>query len=587
MNKKKKNILSRIGAVILAIMCMLMPMSAFAEDATATTGTMSTIDTTKKGSITVHKYNLTEAKKAGAYNESWTATGEANSEVEKALAGYGIEDVEFTYLKVADIKTQSETGNVGVVYNISTDLANILGLSGKTEYTSTEINNALSSKLTQNSTDTKAKLTEYVKNGGSILTTDKNGYAKTGDLDLGLYLMVETKFPNDISVAVNPFFVSVPMTNAEGNEWIYNVTVYPKNETDKATVDKLVHQNGDEKTGYADTANGSIGDKMDYMFVSRLPKIGEDKNTYLKNYYFTDTASAGLTYNREEGVVIRFYNDEENAKKNNTTEAIDTWTLNDETKLFTVEYTNNSDGTTTMTVTPTVEGYAVINPGMSEKFMVVSYSATINEKAVLGDTGNPNKVILKWNRTPASDYEQGESTTTVYTFGLNLTKTFEGNKDVDYSKVKFILQNKTDGYYVTAKGENGVYTVTGKTTEKAKATEFSPSTTGKITINGIEADEYILTEIATSDGYSLLKDSITIKITKSGKDNASATVDDAKVDMSVSNGSNNAYVDLTVVNKSNFTLPITGGTGTILFTLCGCVLALVGIAIITGKKKTR
>lgn len=585
MNKKKKNILSRIGAVILAIMCMLMPMSAFAEDATATTGTMPTIDTEKTGSITVHKYNLTEAKKDGVY-KNWEATGEKNQEAETALEGYGIENVEFTYLKVADIKTQSADGNVGVVYSIKSELAEILGLS-KTECTSDEINNALDAKLRADSAGTKDKLAKYVQNGGNTIKTNANGVATASGLEVGLYLMVETSFPNNISDSVNPFFVSIPMTKADGSDWFYDVTVYPKNETDTATIDKLVHQNGDEKTGYADTANGSIGDKMDYMFVSRLPKIGEDKNTYLKNYYFTDTASAGLTYNRDDGVVIRFYNSEQDAKKNNTTEAIDTWTLNDETKLFTVEYTNNSDGTTTMTVTPTVEGYAVINPGMSEKFMVVSYSATINEKAVLGDTGNPNKVILKWNRTPASDFEQGESTTTVYTFGLNLTKTFEGNKDVDYSKVKFILQNKTDGYYVTAKGENGVYTVTGKTTEKAKATEFSPSTTGKITINGIEADEYILTEIATSDGYSLLKDSITIKITKSGKDNASATVDDAKVDMSVSNGSNNAYVDLTVVNKSNFTLPITGGTGTILFTLCGCLLALVGIAIITGKKTTR
>lgn len=584
MNKKKKNILSRIGAVILAIMCMLMPMSAFAEDATATTGTMPTIDTEKTGSITVHKYNLTEAKKDGVY-KNWEATGEKNQEAETALEGYGIENVEFTYLKVADIKTQSADGNVGVVYSIKSELADILGLS-KTECTSDEINNALDAKLRADSAGTKDKLAKYVQNGGNTIKTNANGVATASGLEVGLYLMVETSFPNNISDSVNPFFVSIPMTKADGSDWFYDVTVYPKNETDTATIDKLVHQNGDEKTGYADTANGSIGDKMDYMFVSRLPKISEDKNTYLKNYYFTDTASAGLTYNREEGVVIRFYNDEENAKKNNTTEAIDTWTLNDETKLFTVEYTNNSDGTTTMTVTPTVDGYAVINSKMSEKFMVVSYSATINDKAVLGDTGNPNKVILKWNRTPASDFEQGESTTTVYTFGLDLTKEFAGTNG-DFSDVQFTLWNNTDGYYVVADGKDGVYTVTGKTTDKDKATKFVPSAEGKITINGIEADEYILTEVKTSEGYSLLKDPITINITKNGSNPATATVDGSTVKMNTVNGSANARVGLTVVNRSNFTLPITGGTGTILFTLCGCVLALVGIAIITGKKKTR
>ena len=581
-NKKRKNILSQIGAVILAIMCMLIPMSAFAED--ATTGTMSTIDTSKKGSITVHKYNLTEAKNAEVYKD-WEATGEANSEVEEALKGYGIEGVEFTYLKVADIKTQSADGNVGVVYSIESDLAEILGLSGKTEYTSTEINNALSGKLTQNSTDTKAKLTEYVKKGGSILTTDKNGYAKTGDLDLGLYLMVETKFPNDISVAVNPFFVSVPMTKADGSDWLYDVTVYPKNETDKATVDKLVRQETDKNTAYDKTANGSIGDKMDYIFVSHLPQISEDTATYLKNYYFTDIASAGLTY--KEDVAIYFYNDETDAKANNTSAAIETWEHG--SGNFTETYVTNTDGTTTMTVKPTEAGYAAINPAMSQKYMVVAYSATINEKAVLGDNGNKNDVTLSWNRTPSDNMETETSNAKVYTFGLNLTKQYEGSKKFDFTKVQFILQNKTDGYYVKAEetAEKGVYTVTGKTDKKDEATKFSPSSTGKLVINGIEADEYELTEIATSAGYSLLKDPITIKITKNGETNASATVDGKDTTMSQVNGSANARVDLTVVNRSNFTLPITGGTGTILFTLCGCLLALVGIAIITGKKTNR
>lgn len=586
MNKKKKNILSRIGAVILAIMCMLMPMSAFAEDATATTGTMPTINTKEKGSITVHKYNLTKAKEDKVYDESWTATGEANSEVETAMKKYGIAGVEFTYLKVADISTKNETttGKVGVVYsNVPADLAEILGLSG-TEFTSDEINDALSRKLAQSPSDTKTKLTEYVKKSGSILTTDENGYATTGKIDLGLYLMVETKFPNDISVAVNPFFVSVPMTKADGSGWFYDVTVYPKNETDKATVDKLVRQDVDKDTTYDKTANGSIGDQMDYIFVSHLPQISKDTTTYLSDYYFTDIASAGLTYN--EDAAIYFYDDETDARANNTDNAYATWKHG--STNFTETYTPNDDGTTTMTVTPTEAGYKVINSEMSEKFMVVSYSAKINEKAILGDDGNENEVTLNWRRDPSAEMTTETSSTEVYTFGLNLTKEFAG-KNGNFSEVQFILQNTTDGYYVVAKetAEKGVYTVTGKTDKEDEATKFVPSSTGKLVINGIEADVYKLTEIKTSEGYSLLKDPITIEITKDGKVHATAKVDGKVVDMSDDGKSTNARVDLTIVNRSNFTLPITGGTGTILFTLCGCVLALVGIAIITGKKKTR
>ncbi len=591
MNKKKKNILSRIGAVILAIMCMLMPMSAFAEDATATTGTMPTIKDGEKGSITLYKYNLTKAREDNAYNENWKATGEANSEVETAMKKYGIEGVEFTYLKVADISTKNETttgkGKVGVVYsNVPEELAEILGLSG-TEFTSDEINNALSDKLAKDNVNTKTSLTNYVKNntGSKTLTTNKEGYATTGDLDLGLYLMVETKFPNDISVSVNPFFVSVPMTNVDGNDWIYNVTVYPKNETDKATVDKFVRQDVNEDPAYNKTANGSIGDKMDYIFVSHLPKISDDPATYLTDYYFTDTASKGLKYN--EDVVIYFYDNEEDAKVNNTAANPTKW--DKDSGLFEVTYDKNTaDGTTTMTVKPTEAGYKAINPAMSGKYMVVSYSATITEDAILGDAGNENEVTLNWRRDPSAGMTTETSSTEVYTFGLNLTKEFAG-KNGNFSEVQFILQNTTDGYYVVAKetAEKGVYTVTGKTDKEDEATKFVPSSTGKLVINGIEADVYKLTEIKTSEGYSLLKDPITIEITKDGKVHATAKVDGKVVDMSDDGKSTNARVDLTIVNRSNFTLPITGGTGTILFTLCGCALALVGIAIITGKKKTR
>ena len=578
MNKKKKNILSQIGAVIVAVLCMVTPMSAFAAEGE----TISTIDENKTGSITVYKYNLTEAKKAGVDVSQWTADGEANTNVQEQMANYAIKDVEFTYVKVADINTASVNGKVDVVYNIPEALQTILDLSGTTEYTSTEINNALSNAM---STDTKAKLTEYVKNnGGKTITTNATGFAQATNLDLGLYLMVETKFPNNISEAVTPFFVSVPMTKANGSRWFYDVTVYPKNETDTATVDKYVRQDVSIDSSYNETANGSVGDKMDYIFVSHLPQIGTDKNNYLKNYYFTDVASKGLTYVKND-VVIRFYDKEADARANNAN-ASTTWNQNDGN--FTVDYDENADdGTTKMIVTPTDTGYETINQQMSGKYMVVSYSATINANAVLGDNGNKNEVTLKWNRQPSDSLEEVKDDTKVFSFGLNLTKTFEGNKTADATKVEFILQNTTDKKYITANGSDGVYKVTGKEDDEKSATVFKLSTDKKLKIDGIEADTYELTEIATSDGYSLLKEPITIVITKNGDVTASATVNGENTSMSADNGSASARVDLNVVNTATFTLPMTGGAGTILFTLCGCLLALVGISIITGKKKTR
>ena len=67
--------------------------------------------------------------------------------------------------------------------------------------------------------------------------------------------------------------------------------------------------------------------------------------------------------------------------------------------------------------------------------------------------------------------------------------------------------------------EDGVYYVTGKTTDETKATTFIPNAeTGKILVNGTEADEYQLTEVATDDGYNLLKDQIVVDITATDRD---------------------------------------------------------------------
>ena len=66
--------------------------------------------------------------------------------------------------------------------------------------------------------------------------TDTYGKTKAENLDLGLYLVVETKVPEMVTSTCNPFFISLPMTSGDGNGWIYDVTVYPKNLTGQAEV---------------------------------------------------------------------------------------------------------------------------------------------------------------------------------------------------------------------------------------------------------------------------------------------------------------------------------------------------------------
>lgn len=579
MQKKYPNILKRIGAILLAFMCLILPVSAFAAED-------STIDVNQKGSITIYKYNLTDAQDKKVYDSSWKPTGKSDPLIENAMRDYAIEDVEFTYAKVADISTANVNGEVQVVYDIDPKLALKLGLSGKTQYTSNEINRALADKLRSNSSQVKMELEGYLGNTAATVTTDKTGKAKAEDLALGLYLLVETKFPNNISVSVDPFFVSVPMTEPDGSGWFYDVTVYPKNQTDTPTIDKLVRQDAGANATYNESATGSIGDKMDYIFVSKLPKI--TASTPLDTYTFTDIADKGLTYNKD--ATVYFYTNEGDAKKNNSTNAVETWTIKDPVPRFTQDTGSSNDGNSTMTITPTTEGYEYINnlnTSSTDYYMVVAYSATINENAILGDNANKNKVTLTWKRASSSTAEQLEDNAKVYTYGLHVNKQFDTDGG-DLSAVEFILYNDTDKYYVTASGSNGNYKVTENKTVTAKesASKFTPnSKTGDLIIDGLEPDTYILTEVKTSGGFSLLKDSITIVITNNGT-TASATINGSATNMSPVGNSTDARVDLTVINHANFTLPATGGMGTLLFTLAGCLVGLIAIVLITGKKRT-
>ena len=105
----------------------------------------------------------------------------------------------------------------------------------------------------------------------------------------------------------------------------------------------------------------------------------------------------------------------------------------------------------------------------------------------------------------------------LYIFGLDIQKNFEQQegKNGNPQKVQFVLQNQTDGYFVTAaEQEDGVYYVTDRTKEKQEenASAFVPAENGRLLINGLEADTYVLTELATDDGYTLLREPMTIDI---------------------------------------------------------------------------
>lgn len=222
--KKAKRFLTGLLSAALALSLCAMP--AMADEGTVDTSnpqkSTSVIDTTKKGSITIYKYNTTQQTAQGE-----TGTGEIQTPPNGATPLRG---AEFTIYQVED-------ANWLKTYYGGGALAEGKKAPAVDDYFNKEngvVKSYEASNLVTGIAD-KAKGTQ---------TTDDDGFAQFKNLDLGLYLVIETKKPQSVVTAVTPFLVSVPMTrvqtgdqatNGQLQEWLYDIVVYPKNSTVKGT----------------------------------------------------------------------------------------------------------------------------------------------------------------------------------------------------------------------------------------------------------------------------------------------------------------------------------------------------------------
>ena len=639
-----------------ATVAALTAVMIFAPIANVKAASSDVIDTSKTGSLTIHKYDMTAAKQAGVNLDQFTSTGKQDTNAEQALKKYAIKGVEFSYLRVGDVEQQSENGKVQMIYELPSALQQIIGLApsdaaktegSKTYFTSQIINDKLAQALEDN-TATKDKLEAYMgQNGTAMDETNANGVTSKDKLPLGLYLIVETKAPENVTYTTNPWFVQLPSTDSNGDDWFYDVICYPKNETGNPTLDKRVRNNPDQDNvttanadrladftsarneyRYQSTVTASKAETLDYQFISKLPHI-TSSTTYLSTYTFNDTMAKGMTYGKD--AVIAIYEnkdaaDSTNVNNVNKSGALAVWKSSDTDPKFTAAYGKSGDDST-MKIEMTKAGLSELNKKYSDKYIVIYYTAKVNtdDSVILGDKGNPNDVSLMWKRTNTNYYDILKDKCIVYSYGYDLIKKFSDSKG-DATKVKFVVKNKTDNYYLVARADRaGVYQVTGKSAKEADATQFSPSSAGKLVINGIEADEYAFTETHSDAGYSLLKKDITVKVTetkanitptianitgiqsKADTDStandgvangtalnnnvtvqtiaASATVDDTKATMTKHGESDNAYINMEVINQKQFLLPLTGGTGSYLLIIVGVVVAGCGVMVLRRNKK--
>lgn len=645
------------GVLSAAMVLSTMTVTAFAAETK-----MPTIDTTKKGSITINKYEGDDTTKP-------------------------LEGVTFTIYKIADLEQGSNP--VELKYK---SLITGVNITSETKYN--DIKSVVDSKIADGSL-TGTSATTVMESGKAT--------AKFTELDLGIYLVEETKAPSQVVNKTANFLVSVPMTNEDGDDWVYDIIANPKNETVYGGITlikkgKTIKVNGSETeetlknvsfelqkketTGwtkvdeYKTNGSGVINvtglAPATYRFIETNLGGTDDNKGYILDgktaYEFTVQTDGKIqvgTTEASESATITVYNEKPSLEKsvenangsydNDTDASVGdtvtwkveasvpsnvnelktykltdkmsdalTWenkakanleiTTNNSTTLeastdytLTVPEDNTTGGTWTIEFTEAGKTKLATS---NVKVITVTFNTKLNEKAIIGSEGNLNDAELDYSNaiyptedpdnpnkgnTPGEDKIKDQAI--VYSFQMNIEKVDGKDSTIKLQGVTFDLYSytgaKTNPTEADLKGSDGTLVEQNLTTDAD----------GKIQKSGLKNGTYYLVEtktVKTKDGkqYNLLKEPVKVEIkvdyvtktettiTKDVNGNvADTTTVSTKTFTGGDTGSDGTFT-VTVKNYTGFDLPITGGMGTVLFSIAGfALMAGAAFVLLRGRRK--
>ena len=638
------------GVLSAAMVLSTMTVTAFAAESK-----MPTIDTNKKGSITINKYE--------------------GNDTTKPLAG-----VEFTIYKIADL----EQGSDPVELKYKSLIGDKVTITSDTKYE--EIKSVVDSKIADGS------LT-----GTSVTTEMQSGKAtaKFTDLDLGIYLVEETKAPSQVVNKTANFLVSVPMTNEAGDDWIYDITAEPKNQTVYGGITlikkgKTIKVDGsetketlknvsfelqkEETTGwtkvneYTTNESGLINvtglAPAKYRFIETNLGEKDDNKGYILDgktaYEFIVDIEGKIKVGNAEAsknATITVYNEKPSLEKSvkntdgtydNDTDAsvgdtvkwkveasvpsnvneLKTYKLTDKmSDALTWENTTNADlAITTDNNTTLIENtdYTLTVPEDNKtggtwtieftedgktklatrkvKVITVTFNTKLNKSAKIGSEGNLNDAELDYSNAiyPNKDNTPGEDIikdqAIVYSFQMKVLKV-DGETNAALKDVMFDLYSytgaKTNPTEADLKGKDGTLVEKNLTT----------NVDGKIQKSGLKNGTYYLVEtktVKTADGkqYNLLKEPVKVEIkvayttktetTIEKETNGNVTAATTVKNETFTGGDTDSAgtFTVTVKNYTGFDLPITGGMGTVLFSIAGfALMAGAAFVLLKGRRK--
>lgn len=336
---------------------------------------------------------------------------------------------------------------------------------------------------------------------------------------------------------------------------------------EKNTVPTVTKEVEEDSTGDFGTSNSAqIGQVVNFKTTIT---IGEGAI----NYVLHDKMSSGLTFDQTTIVVNKVNNGQKTIVEDTNYTIIpnDTTSITDD---CTFEIVFNNEFIKDLSSSDTLE---------------ITYSATVNENAVIEEDGNPNTTSLKYGDDTNHTTEPSTTITYVYSFEVIKTNTshelLPGAKFDLYTKSSANVSGDAKIPVIKIGEENGfnIYRV-AKTEAELETAKTTSIEAGKVVIQGLDIDTYYLEETTAPDGYNKLASRVAIIV--SGTESDKLTVDsDGNLVLE-----DNEYVGggLEVINNNGTLLPSTGGIGTMIFALIGSIMVLgFGVLLVTKLRMSK
>lgn len=406
---------------------------------------------------------------------------------------------------------------------------------------------------------------------------------------------------NDVVKATEGVFA---ISRTDSKLTVYNYKPDVEKTVTKRDGSNTVTDNG--KTVGNHEADYGVGDKVTYTLTIDVPA----NIAKLGTFTVTDTTVATQLVHDTGRVTVSAKN------KDNT--------VTDITSAYGTPDIKTEGKNSVLTIAFTPAKLASVAGGQ----ITITYTATVQEDAVVAGSGNVNSAKLQYSRTTDTTKEEEgdnkpyeiEDQSVVYTFSTSLLKKGEGGTygDKAMKGVTFELYKKVED----SEWKDNTVTIAGKSYDKNRDVvlaedivalglsedetetwikitydgkdEGTTDKDGKLTYTGLPKGTYRFVETKTLDGYNLLSEPVDAKLNQqystvwtTSTTYVGGKLEKNKYSSTTYTGDEASTTDnpITIINRSGFQLPVTGGFGTLLFSGIGVLLVLAGVAVLFSMKK--